>query len=166
MAPLHEAEAGTVGGRRQIVLVDQRAEDDPGEVGQPDRDDVFEEAALPLHHQRARFDRIDQLDGAVAPGRTGEAEAQLVDGQAKILDLVIAEAEAAGETGSCDARQTEELRAGRDNESDFVGSCHDRRTVPPGGGPSIKTGIEAPPAGLLDAVGSRPRAGEGSKWRP
>ncbi len=56
-------------------------------------------------------------------------EAQLVDGQSQILDLVVVEAEPAGQAGRGDPGQPQELWRGRDHQPYFVARSHDLRTV-------------------------------------
>ena len=81
-------------------------------------------------------------------------EAQLVDGQAQILDLVVAEAQPAGQAGRGDPGQTKELRQGRDDQSDFVARGHDLRTV------------AACPAPRPGSDRDRRPGRTGSGWRP
>ena len=58
-----------------------------------DRRHVVDEMTLPFDHQTVVAEDVAQLDRARPPGRAGQPEAQLVDGEAQILDLVVAEAE-------------------------------------------------------------------------
>lgn len=134
MATLDQPEAGPLWPGSEVMLIDQRAQDDSGEVGESDRDDVLEEAAFAYDFQAAGADVVDELDGAVSARRARESETELVDGKAQILDFVVAEPEPSRQAGRRNARQSKELGAGRDYQADLVGISHDRRTVPPATG--------------------------------
>ena len=120
---------GPVRLRAQIVLVHQRTEDDPGQIGEHDGRDVLEEMTVAFDYQGPLFDQIDELHGSVPAGGPGQTEAQLVYGQPKILDLVIAETQSACQPGGRHPGQAEELGSGGHYESHLVGRGHDLRTV-------------------------------------
>ena len=150
MATLDQTEAGSLRPRGQIVLIDQGAQYDPGQISEADGNDVLQEPPLAQNLELTRLDGVDELDRAVAAGRTREPEAQLVDGQPEVLDFVIAEPESAGQTSRGDARQTQELRASRDNQAHFICSSHDRRTVAPVGPGPAKSGPMALLSGAIE----------------
>ena len=53
---------------------------------------------------------VAQLDRARPAGRSGQPEAELVDGEAQILHLVVVEPQPAGQAGRGDPGQAKELR--------------------------------------------------------
>jgi hypothetical protein len=81
---------------------------------------VIVEAALPLDFETTVTDDKTDLDGPRPPVGPGETEAQLVDRQAEILDLIERETQAAGQSGRGDAGKAQKLRCGRDRQSNLV----------------------------------------------
>ena len=111
------------------MLVDQRAEDDPGEIGETDRCDVVDESTFPFDLEPVVEHYVPELHGAASAGRTGQAETELVDRQPQVLDLVVGETEPAGEPRRGYPRQPEEFWKCWYQESHLVGLAHEPGTV-------------------------------------
>src|SRR5262249_29811075 len=80
-----------------------------------------------------------------------EREAQLVDGDLDVLDLVEAEAEPAGESGGGETGHAQQLRRGRHGQPDLV-------TAPVGHGRNLtRADLSAAPAGAGMVPRSWPR---------
>ncbi len=140
--PLHQAEPRAERARSELVIVDQSGQDYPGQLGQSDRRQVVDKMSLPLDHQVVVAEHVTQFDRPPAAGRAGQPEAELIDGEAQIFDLVIVEPQAPSQAGGRDPSQAKKLRQGRNHQQYFVARSHDLRTVAacpasgwPGSGP-------------------------------
>src|SRR5438270_238452 len=92
VVPLHQTELRAVFTDGQLVLVDDGLQDLVGERRQRRaRPHAVVEQADALHDQAVVLHPVAEGDGPRPPTVADEREAQLVDGYAKVLDLVVGE---------------------------------------------------------------------------
>src|SRR5580704_5426257 len=94
------------------VLVDEGRQELLGELGELDR--PWSRRALPDDHQLSVVDGEAEGDPARPSFGAHEQVTQLVDGDPEILDVVVAEAQAAGHPGGRQPGQADVLGQGRD----------------------------------------------------
>ncbi len=118
-----------MGSGREVMFIDQSAQDHLRQLREPDGCDVIDEVSLALDHQAVGAEHVPQFDRAAPSGWARQTEAQLIDGKAQVLDFVVVETEPTGESGGGDSGQAKELRKGGDDQSHFVAWSHDLPTV-------------------------------------
>src|SRR5918995_935886 len=115
---LDQTEVERVAVAVEIVLVDDGGDHGSGELARLRFAARFDRRSGPTDDEPVVVQLEDQLDGAVAVG-AHDGVAELVDGDAKILDLVEGQPGAAPGVCGREAREAKEVGLSRDDQSDL-----------------------------------------------
>src|SRR5688500_8204779 len=119
-AELQHAEPRPAVVDRELVLVGHGVEDQLGQLAQPGGRTRVEELSGSPHFEPLRLEPVRHADVPFAALRPDEPEDELVDGDAKVVDLVDREGQAAGQPHRRHPSQPQELGVGRHDELDLV----------------------------------------------
>src|SRR5215207_9289978 len=115
---LDQTEVERVAVAVEVVLVDDGGDDGSGELARLRFAARFDRRSGPTDDEPVVVQLEDQLNGAVAVG-AHDGVAELVDGDAKILDLVEGQPGAAPGVGGREAREAKEVGLSRDDQPDL-----------------------------------------------